>query len=62
MKLGKKVRNGIKKEFDNEPVYNEKYLKIKINFCKGKLNTNFNNNKIPKKGSNCISKFDQFSF
>ena len=36
MKLGKKVRNGIKKEFDNEPVYNEKYLKIKINFCKGK--------------------------
>ena len=27
IKFGKKVSNSIKKGFDNEPVYNEKYLK-----------------------------------
>ena len=30
MKIGKKVKNSTKKEFDSEPVYNEKYLKAKI--------------------------------
>ena len=30
MKSGKKVINSIKKEFDSEPVCNEKYLKTKI--------------------------------
>ena len=47
MKFGKKVKNSLKKEFDIEPVYNEKYLK-------GKIDTNFLNNKIPKKGSQFI--------
>ena len=28
--IWKKVKNIIKKEFDSEPVYNEKYLKAKI--------------------------------
>ena len=27
--IWEKLRNSIKKEFDSEPVYNEKYLKIK---------------------------------
>ena len=30
MKLGKKVKDSFKKEFDSEPVYNKKYLKAKI--------------------------------
>ena len=30
------VKNSIKKEFDNEPVYNEKYIKAQIKSCNGK--------------------------
>ena len=52
--IWEKVKNSIKKEFDCEPVYNEKYLKAKIKFYNGKINTNFHNNKIPKEGSQCI--------
>ena len=47
--IWEKVRNNIKKEFDSEPVYNGKYLRAKIKSYKGKINTNFHNNKIPKK-------------
>ena len=39
--LKKKVRNSIKKEFDSEPAYDEKYLRTKIKSCKAKINTNF---------------------
>ena len=28
--IWEKVRNGIKRDFDNEPVQNEKYLKTKV--------------------------------
>ena len=42
----KKGSHIIKKEF--EPVYNEKYLKTKIESYNGKINTIFHNNKIPK--------------
>ena len=28
--IWEKVKNSIKKEFDTEPAYNEKYLKVKI--------------------------------
>ena len=49
-----KVKNSIKKEFDSEPVYNEKHLKAKINSYNGKINTNFHNNKIPKEGSQLV--------
>ena len=55
MKLRKKVSNIIKKEFDSELVYNEKYLKTKIKSYNGKIYTNFHNNKILKEGSQCIS-------
>ena len=48
------VRNSIKKGFDSEPAYNVKYLKTKIKFSNGKINTNFQSNKIPKEGSQCI--------
>ena len=49
-KICRKVKNIIKKEFDSESVYNEKYLKAKIKSYNGKINTNFHNNKISKKG------------
>ena len=48
------VLNSIKKVFDSEPVYNEKYRKAKIYSYNGKINTNFYNNKIPKEWSQFI--------
>ena len=52
--IWKKVSNIIKNEFDSKPVYNEKYLKTKMKFYNGKINTNFVNNEIAKEGSHCI--------
>ena len=51
------MKNSIKKEFDSEPKYNEKYLKAKIKFCNVKIKTNFYNNKTLKEGSElfCLS-------
>ena len=46
--IWEKVKNNLKKEFDSEPVYNEKYLKAKIKSYNGEINTNFHDNKIPK--------------
>ena len=48
-----KVQNNFKKEFDNEPVDNEKYLKSKIKYYNGKIITKFRNNRIRKKGPQC---------
>ena len=48
------IKNSIKKEFDSKPVNNEKYLKVKRKYYNGKINTNFHNNKIPRKGSQFI--------
>ena len=42
----------IKKKFDSEPVYNEKYLRTKIKSYKGKINTNFTVIKYQKKALN----------
>ena len=53
-KIQKKVKIVIEKEFDSEPVYNEKYLKAKTNSYNRKINTNFDNNKIPKECSQFI--------
>ena len=49
-----KVSKVIKKEFDSEPVYNNKYLKAKIKSYEEKINTNFHNNNVPKEGSQYI--------
>ena len=46
--IWEKVSNSIKKGFDSEPIYNEKYPKNKIKSYEGKINTNFHNDKIPK--------------
>ena len=48
------MKNGIKEEFDNKPLYNEKCLKAKIKSYNGKINTNFPINKIPREGSQFI--------
>ena len=52
--IWEKVKNSLKKDFDSEPVYNEKYLKAKIKSYNGKISTNFHDNKIPKEGSQLI--------
>ena len=41
-----KVKDTLKKEFDNEPAYDKKYLKGKTKSYNVKINTNFYNNKI----------------
>ena len=48
------IKTVSKKEFDSEPVYNEKYLRAKIKSYNGKVNTNFHNNKISKEGPQFI--------
>ena len=49
-----KVSNSIKKGTDNEPVYNEKYLKTKTKSFKGRINADFHSDKIPRDGSQFI--------
>ena len=60
--IWKKVKNSLKKEFDSEPTYNEKYLKAKIKSYNRKVNTNFHNNKIQKNVLLVISNFYLFCF
>ena len=48
------VSKRIKKGFQSEQVCNEEYLKSNIKPCEGKINTNFHEGGIPKKGSHCI--------
>ena len=50
IKFQKKIKNSLRKEFDGETVYNEKYLNTKINVYNRKRKTNFQNNKVPKEG------------
>ena len=52
--IWEKVKNSLKKDFDSEPVYNEKYLKAKIKSYNGKVNASFYNNKIPTEGFHFI--------
>ena len=40
-KIWKKVSNSVKKEFDSEPVYKEKYLKTKVTFDNRKIKHKF---------------------
>ena len=39
--IWEEVKNSMEKEFDSEPVYNEKYLKAKIKSYNGKIYKNF---------------------
>ena len=55
--IQEKVRNINYKEFDSNPVCNEKYIKTKIKDYNKKVNTNFNGNKMPIESleCNCLS-------
>ena len=44
----------IEKEFDSEPIHNDKYIKIKIKSYNGTINKDFNDNEMPKDDSLCI--------
>ena len=47
--IWEKILKSIKKEFDSEPLYDEKYLKAKIKSYNEKINKNFDNDKMQKK-------------
>ena len=49
-----KVGKVIKKGFDSETLYNDKYLETKIKSYEEKVNTIFYNDKMPKEDSHCI--------
>ena len=46
-KIWNKIKSLMKKVFDSEPVYNDKYMKTKISFFNDRVYTNFQHNKIP---------------
>ena len=48
------IKSLIKKEFNSELVYNDKYIKTKIKIYNNKVYTNFQHNKIPKKIMNNV--------
>ena len=48
-----KIGNLLKKEFDNEPVYDNKYIKTEIKIYNNKISTNFYGNKIPEHNEYC---------
>ena len=52
--ISEKLKDNLKKEFESEPVYYEKYLKGKIISYNGKTNSNFHSKKIPKGDSQYI--------
>lgn len=53
-KIWGKASNFIQKGFDNEPSYNEKYLKTKIKAYESIINTSFHDNGMPEKNVHCI--------
>ena len=53
-KIWDRVGNCLKKQIYSEPVYNEKYLKAKIESYESIINTNFHDDELPRKGSLCI--------
>ena len=48
-----KIKSLIKKEFNNEPVYNDKYIKTKIKKYNDKVYKIFQHNEIPKDNEYC---------
>ena len=53
-KIWYKVSNSVKQAFHGEPVYYEKHPRTKMKSYKGKITTNFHNNRMMKEGSHCI--------
>ena len=53
-KIQNKIKSLFKKEFDNEPVCNDKYIKTKIKIYNDGVYTNFQYYKTPKGNEYCI--------
>ena len=55
--IWEKISNLLKKGFDSEPVYDNVYIKSKIKIYDGKVNTYFDDNKIPEDNTchTCLS-------
>ena len=49
-----KVSKSIKKGFDSEAVYNEKWLETKVKSYEGKISTHFHDHGITKDCAHCI--------
>ena len=58
-KIWERIRNLMNIKFDSEPVYsdNDKYINTKIKLYEDKINTNFQDKKIPKENASykCLS-------
>ena len=52
-KIWYKISNLLKKGFDIEPVYNNKYIKTKIKIFNDKIIINFHGNKMPEDNKCC---------
>ena len=48
------ISNLFEKGFDIESVYENKYIRTKIKLCNGTINTNFQGNRIPEEGVQCV--------
>ena len=48
-----KIINLLKKGFDSEPFYDNKYIKRELKMYNTKIYTNFEGNKIPEEGMHC---------
>ena len=48
LEIWDKIKSLIKKEFNSEPVYNDKYIKTKIKIYNNRVYTNFQHSKTPK--------------
>ena len=53
--IWEKVSNSIKNGFDSETLCNEKYLKTKIKYYEGEINTHFHSGKYQKKAPNVFA-------
>ena len=53
-KIRNKIKSLFKKEFNNEPVCNDKYIKTKIKIYNDGVYTNFQYYKTPKDNEYCI--------
>ena len=49
-----KIKSLIEKEFNNEPDYNDKYIKTKMKIYNDKVHTDFQHSKIPKDNEYCV--------
>ena len=49
-----KIKSLIKREFNSESVYNDKYIKTKIKIYNKRVYKHFQHNKIPKDNKYCV--------